>query len=50
MQVDLRRREPEHAHQRVLVSVRHLGGTMQFEHVTGGVVEADGSYSRGTPE
>ena len=43
MQVDLRRRESEHAHQRVLVPVRHLGGAVQLQHVMGGVVEADGA-------
>ena len=43
VEVDLRRRDPEHAHQRVLVPMRHLGGAVQFEHVMGGVVEADGA-------
>ena len=43
VEVDLRRREPEHAHQRVLVPVRHLGGAVQLQHVAGGVVEADGA-------
>ena len=43
MQVNLRRRKPEHAHQRVLVPVRHLGGAVQLQHVMGGVVETDGA-------